>query len=292
MVRVEAKNLSDQSKTFTRRFWEESDESKTEAGGGKSGEFSSKGFVSKKSVDQRKFIFDSEKARNFDETRVSKAREGVKEIIKDALDRVQIKAQEIREQAYQEGFKKGQEEGYKKGEDDAKANFEPFLETLQDSINQLGTFRQQMYSKVEREMVEMVVDLAKKVIQHELSLSEDRVQKMIQLATHSVMGREFMNLRVHPQDKTYAEAYRPELHEMFGEIKNIRIEADPSIRRGDCVIETNFGTVDARLEKINEQIDKILDFAPHLPEESQKQIETKQDLPQPDTDVSDSPVEE
>ena len=45
-------------------------------------------------------------------------------------------------------------------------------------------------------------------------------------------------------------------------IKNITFEAHPGIQRGDCVIESNFGTIDASIEKLDEQIDPILNLAP------------------------------
>ena len=48
-------------------------------------------------------------------------------------------------------------------------------------------------------------------------------------------------------------------------VKNINFESNPGIERGGCIIETNFGVVDASIEKLEEQIDRILNISPALP---------------------------
>ena len=226
------------------------------------------------STKKKGFVYDSEVARNFDQGNVVKAKEGVKEVMADALQKAKTKAIEIKAQAQKEGYDAGYADGFKKGEDAARQEFSPFLLTVQELIEDLSQFRLKMYPKVEREMVAMVIGLTKKVIHYELSTREDSVQEMIQLAVESVLDKESMIIKIHPDDKGYAETFRPELHHIFKEIKNITFEAHSGISRGGCMIETNFGMVDARLEKLDEQIDKILNLAPPPVEEDLPDHET------------------
>ena len=216
---------------------------------------------------RRGFTYDSENARNFDQANVTKAKEGVKELLKDALDKAKRQSLEIRAHAKKEGHDEGYNEGFKKGEEAAKKEFSPFLETIQGLIADLTVFRKNMYDKGEREMIEMVVDLAKKVIHFEFSTRDDAVQEMIRLAVQSVLDRESMVIKINPADKGYAESFRPELHHLFSEIKNITFEAHSGVERGGCVVETNFGVVDARMDKLGEQMDRILNLAPPPPDE-------------------------
>ena len=216
---------------------------------------------------RRGFTYDSENARNFDQTNVKTAKEGVKELLKDALDKAKRQSIEIKVRAKKEGHDTGYEEGFKKGEEAAQKEFSPFLATIEDLIADLTIFRKNMYDKVEREMVEMVVSLAKKVIHFEFSTRDDAVQEMIRLAVQSVLDREPMVIKINPADKGYAESFRPELHHLFSEIKNITFEAHSGVERGGCIVETNFGVVDAQIDKLGEQMDRILDLAPPSPEE-------------------------
>lgn len=216
---------------------------------------------------RRGFTYDSENARNFDNANVNKAKMGVKELLKDALDKAKRQAADIKAHAQKEGHDTGYAEGFKKGEEAAREEFQPFLKTIEGLISDLTGFRKGMYDKVEREMVEMVISLAKKVIHFEFSTRDDAVQEMIRLAVHSVLDRESMVIKINPADKGYAESFRPELHHLFSEIKNITFEAHSGVDRGGCVVETNFGVVDAQIDKLGEQMDRILNLAPPLSEE-------------------------
>ncbi len=216
---------------------------------------------------RRGFTYDSENARNFDQSNVNKAKVGVKELLKDTLDKAKRQATDIKAHAQKQGYDEGYAESFKKGEDASREEFQPFLKTIEGLISDLTSFRKDMYDKGEREMVEMVVGLAKKVIHFEFSTRDDAVQEMIRLAVQSVLDRESMVIKINPTDKGYAESFRPELHHLFSEIKNITFEAHSGVERGGCVVETNFGVVDARIDKLGEQMDRILNLAPPVPEE-------------------------
>ena len=217
----------------------------------------------------RSFSFDSETARNFDTDNVKKAKQGVKELVADAVAKAKSLAIEIKENAYKEGHKTGYEEGfqtaYKEGENSAKGEFTPLLQTINSLVQELSEFRAMMYPKVEKEMVEMVTGLAKKILQHEINTNEDSVKQMILLAINSVIDKENMVIRIHPSDKAHAEAFYPELKNLFSEIKNITFEEHSGIEKGGCMIDTNFGTIDAKIDQLEGQIDKILKLTPAVP---------------------------
>ena len=219
-----------------------------------------------KSSIRRGFAYDSENARNFDQGNVDKAKVGVTQLLKDAMDKAKKQVGELKENSRKQGYDTGYELGFNKGKEDAKEEFSPVLETTQQLVQELSIFRKEMYDKVEREMIEMVINLTKKVIHFEFSIREDAVQGMIRLAVQSVLDRESMVIKIHPTDKEYAENFRPELHDMFSEIKNITFVEHSRIARGGCIVETNFGVIDARIEKLEEQIDQILNLAPAQPE--------------------------
>ncbi len=258
--------MSDLSKTFTQSNLE-SQTADQENPSGEERAFQLNELILEKPSMRRGFTYDSENARNFDQANVNKAKMGVKELLKDALDKAKRQAIDIKTKAQKEGYDSGYSEGFKKGEDAAREEFKPFLETIEVLISDLTGFRKDMYDKVEREMVEMVVSLAKKVIHFEFSTRDDAVQEMIRLAVQSVLDRESMVIKINPADKGYAESFRPELHHLFDEIKNITFEAHAGIERGGCVVETNFGVIDAQIDKLGEQMDRILNLAPPLPED-------------------------
>lgn len=216
---------------------------------------------------RKRFNFETDDAENYYPENVRKARDGVKELMRDAINKAVVKANEIKDLAKKEGYEKGLSEGFEEGKIKAREEFSPVLESLQKNIEELGRFRKMMYTKLEREMIEMTLALVKKIIHFELSTREDSVREMMRLAVQNVLDKESMTIKIHPEDKGYAESFRPELQHMYGEIKNITFEAHSGIQRGGCLIESNFGTVDARIEQLDEQIENILHLAPPPPEQ-------------------------
>ena len=56
---------------------------------------------------RRGFTYDSENARNFDQGNVKKAKEGVKELLKDALDKAKRQVTDLKTFAKKEGYDSG-----------------------------------------------------------------------------------------------------------------------------------------------------------------------------------------
>ena len=258
--------MSESSKTFTLSNVETA-QSETVKSSSEVRTFKLNELIIDTSSKTRGFTYESETARNFDDLNVKKAKEGVKEVLKDALDKAKSQVSGIKELAKKEGYDAGYAEGFKKGEDAAREEFKPFLETLEGLISKLTGFRKDMYNKAEREMVEMVVGLAKKVIHFELSTRDSAIEEMIRLAVQSVLDRESMIIKINPADKEHADDFRPELQRLFSDIKNITFEANSGVKRGGCIVETSFGVIDARVDILGEQIDRILNLAPSEPEE-------------------------
>jgi len=289
------KNLYKNSKSFVRGDY--SSETKKKGDPGDSSDREIKKFNLSELIPQdpekhRAFAYDIPDASNFDVHNIKRAKEGVIEVMRDALNKAKIQADQIRDTAEKEAHDKGHSEGFHKGEQGAKEEFQPCLESVEKIIQELSEFRKKMYAKVEREMIEMVISLVKKVIHFELSTRDDSIQEMIRLAVQSVLDKESMTIKINPADKEHAENFRPELQHLFGEIKNISFEVNTGIERGGCIIETNFGTVDARMDKLGEQIDKILHLAPPPIEEESQKDSLLTDQPIKDESPKDVPPEQ
>ena len=276
--------MSDNSKSFVPSDYSpEAKENAQDSSDGKIRNFELSELVPNNVEKHREFVYDLPDATNFDVHKIKRAKQGVIEIMRDALNKAKTQAAEIREAGEKEAHDKGYTEGFSKGELNAKEEFQPCLQAAENIIQEMSGFRKKMYAKVEREMIEMVISLVKKVIHFELSTRDDSIQEMIRLAVQSVLDKESMTIKINPADKDHAENFRPELQHLFGEIKNISFEASTGIDRGGCIIETNFGTVDARMDKLGEQIEKILHLAPPaLAEEAPRDETQNEEPPEPE----------
>jgi len=236
-------------------------------------------FVRQAQALQSEFIQDLEQQRIKEGANVLQAREGVDEIFSDAMQKMKDQAEQAEEEARQRGYQEGHEKGYQEGAQEIRERFESSLETLRNLIDELSASRRTLYPRLEREMVEMVTTLARKVVRAELNGKDNAIRDIVRMAVESALDRQSLVIKVHPDDYSQLQDYGQELIQLFHDIKNVSFETYSSVPSGNCIVETNFGTVEAGLNHLDEHIEKILHLAPPAPE------------PPTQPDISPEPVE-
>ena len=151
----------------------------------------------------------------------------------------------IHNQAYEEGFGTGSREGYADGQARAAQDIEARCATLAAITAQLAT----PLATLDEEMVTSVAELALLIARH-------LVRRELKTAPGEVIGvvRETMRLlpiasrgttlHLNPDD---AELVRSALAIDSDGIR-WRVEADPLIARGGCIVETETSRIDATVE--------------------------------------------
>jgi flagellar assembly protein FliH len=229
-------------------------------------EFALDDFVRKAQALKSEFIQDLEQQRIKEGANILQPREGVDEIFSDAMQKMKDQAEQAEEEACQRGYQEGHEKGYQEGAREIRERFESSLETLKNLIDELSASRSTLYPRLEREMVEMVTTLARKVVHAELKGKDNAIRDIVRMAVESALNRQSLVIKVHPDDYSQLQDYGQELIQLFHDIKNVSFETFSSVPIGNCVVETNFGTVEAGLNHLDEHIAKILHLAPPAPE--------------------------
>jgi flagellar biosynthesis/type III secretory pathway protein FliH len=225
------------------------------------------------------FVNDLEQQRSREDSKTLRGKEGVGEMFSDAMQQMKDQAAQIHEEAREQGYQEGHEGGYQEGAQAVRERFASSLAMLQSLVDDLSQAREKMYPLLEREMVEMVASLAKKVVRTELESKADGIREIVRMAIESVLDRETLTVKVHPDDHKELQDYGQELIQLFHEIKNVSFETHASVAPGHCVVESNFGTVEAGLDHLDQQIDRILHLAPpgpspaEQPDPSEKPVE-------------------
>ncbi len=100
-----------------------------------------------------------------------------------------------------------------------------------------------------RTWVELALAIAKTVVCHEIHTNRSVVVNVIREALKNVVDLEHVKIRINPVDLALINGKEDQLLNPDGEIEKISFEEDDTIQRGGCVIETNFGDIDARIER-------------------------------------------
>jgi len=154
--------------------------------------------------------------------------------------------------AYELGFRDGQKSVGEAGAQALEAKFEQFSK----SIDELRNLRRSILSASEREVIHLALEIARKVVKREISIDEEIIVTLVRVALKRVSDQTLITVRLNPMD--YSVVKRHQAMGNAADILNegVRLAEDPLISRSGCVIETESGLVDARIEEQFREIEK------------------------------------
>lgn len=140
-----------------------------------------------------------------------------------------------------EAFTKGYAQGERAGAEASAARAEAMLRRLAQTLDDLQSLRGDLIRRTEREVVELALAIAKKVLQREVTLDHDLMLAMARVALDRLADVSTASIRLHPDDYAGVMLGRgPSAVTTHG----VQIVADGTVRRGGCVVQSEFGSVD------------------------------------------------
>jgi type III secretion protein L len=106
---------------------------------------------------------------------------------------------------------------------------------------------QQTVAAAEGDIVELACRVAERIIGRDLEREPELVVDICARALAELRQVRQMVLRVHPQDAAILRARSQRFLEGLGRTAEVAVKEDPEVQRGGCVVQTEFGTVDAQL---------------------------------------------
>ncbi|MCR4790952.1 MAG: flagellar assembly protein FliH [Treponemataceae bacterium] len=186
---------------------------------------------------------------------VNDAKEKAQSIIADADSQCQGKFDD----AYQQGLSKGHEDGYQEGHQEA----ERLVSRLHDIIDKTIERRQEILDETEQQIVDLVLLMSRKVVKVISENQKNVVMNNVLQALRKVKGRCDVTIHVNMEDVKLTSEHAEDFIKSVENINNISVVEDSSVDKGGCIIETDFGSVDARISsQLTELEQKILEISP------------------------------
>lgn len=177
-----------------------------------------------------------------------------KKIVEDAKAEAAAFKDRVMMQAKEEGRREGHELGFKQGAEEARR----LVARIQEVLHEAKVKRDQIIRGSERDILELVLDVAKKVVKTEIMQNEKIVINNIRAALKKISGKEEITIRVNMSDLNLTQKHKDEFLSQVKGLRNIRFIEDSSIERGGCRIDTDFGSVDAQVSTQIEELGKRL----------------------------------
>lgn len=181
---------------------------------------------------------------------IERAKLEVERMVKEA----EMRVAEIEHEAYQKGYDAGREVGFKKGQ----AEVRRLIDRLGTIVGQAIDVREEIIAASEKQMVDMILMIARKVIKDEVVERKEVVLNNIREALKRIKDRDRVDIRVNFADLELTTAHKDELIKMMESLRKVNIYEDSRIDRGGCIIETDVGSIDARISTQLKEIEEAI----------------------------------
>ena len=162
------------------------------------------------------------------EKEASTIRQNAEEYAAEIVREAHQNAKELKESGYREGFESG-------------------LAEVIENVVATAKVREHAVNEAEEQIIDLSVAIAKKIIGKELASREDAVIDIVESGIRHVRHKHKLLLRVNPLDVELVVLESEKLEKRTGG-RYIDVVPDTSVSAGGCIIESESGTVDARIE--------------------------------------------
>ena len=186
---------------------------------------------------------------------IEKAKAEAAQIIAQA----EAERENLKSNAHDEGYQIGKKSGYEEG----KAEVERLVERMHKMIDAVMIRREEILQETESQIVELVILMTRKVIKILSENQKNVVMANTLAALKKLKARGQVTLRVNLEDVKLTTAHVDEFIQHVEKVEGITVLEDSSVDQGGCIVETDFGAIDARISsQLNELENKILEISP------------------------------
>ncbi|HZZ00076.1 MAG TPA: FliH/SctL family protein [Candidatus Baltobacteraceae bacterium] len=161
-----------------------------------------------------------------------------KEMVERANARVEDIESQARSRAHDEGVTTGRAAGYAELEEDVAA--------IHELIDNARAQRNVVIETAEPELVRLAMAVAERVVYDHVAIDPNVVLENVRHALTRIVGREIVTMRVNPADAEILRKHR-EGTAASNDVEHLRIVEDQRVDRGGVVVETDAGTIDAKI---------------------------------------------
>jgi flagellar assembly protein FliH len=152
-----------------------------------------------------------------------------------------------------EAFGQGYAQGERAGAEAAASRSEAVLRRLAETIEELGALRIELIHKTERQVVQLALAMARRIVHREIALDKELLAAMARVALDRLGANANATIRLHPDDYAATLASRT-----AGGADAIQVVPDPVVRRGGCLIQSDFGLIDVGVDAQVQELTTIL----------------------------------
>ena len=175
------------------------------------------------------------------------------------IQEANIERENIKATAHQDGFKEGHEQGFLEGQNEVNR----LVERVHKIVESVMVRREEILCETEQQIVELVLLMTRKVVKIISENQKTVVLSNVLAALKKIRTRGNITLRVNTEDLKLTTAHVDEFIKRIENVNGISVIEDSSVDKGGCIVETDFGAIDARISsQLAELENKIMEISP------------------------------
>lgn len=161
--------------------------------------------------------------------------------------------------AEKDGYDRGRNEGYSEG----KAEVDRLIERTHAIMEEVMNRREEILRGTEQQIVELVILMTRKVVKLISENQKQVVTANVLQALKKVKGRGKVRIRVNMADVKLTTEHAQDFVKQIENVEGVSVLEDSSVDKGGCIVETDFGAIDARIaSQLGELESKVLEISP------------------------------
>ena len=184
-----------------------------------------------------------EPARREAEAILGQAGEQASIMLEEARQQAAAEAENIKSTAAREGY----EQGYRSALEEARGEADKYRAQARQVLAGAEEARQEALEDLKEEILTLAVEIAEKVLARELETHPDAVLNVAEEAVQLAGNRKYVVLWVNPAQLEICRAHRDQMAAHLPPKAELQIMVDEAVEPGGCVVENEYGRVDARL---------------------------------------------
>jgi flagellar assembly protein FliH len=142
------------------------------------------------------------------------------------------------------------------------AQLESVGQSFVASLEEVARFRREITARYERELLELSLGIARKIVQREVAERPELWLGMLRTAVRHAVDRERIVVRVPATVAAFLREQTTSLRAALDGVKEVEVVEDTALADGACILESHFGEVDLGIDTQLEAVARALGPAP------------------------------
>lgn len=168
------------------------------------------------------------------------------------------KLKEVQEAAYQEAYQLGLDEGKQQAFTHFSNEITRHLEDVDTLLSTFSDMKKELMAHNEAHLIKLLFHMASRIANKEIHEDSMTVVNTLREAVALAQDEQNIIVRVSQEQFSFFEDIKTQTGREFDFLRKIRFESAAEVSIGGCIVETNFGEVDARIEQRIETLWQVL----------------------------------